>query len=75
MNLSCPGEITYVAGDATNLASYQCSEAWVAVPETSFDPSQIDPALMGGAIGAGFFMLVPLWAAILGGKMLMSAIR
>jgi hypothetical protein len=37
--------------------------------------SDIDPTLAAGAIGAGFFVLLPLWAALYGGRALLAAIR
>lgn len=54
-----------------------CSSGWrlVSVLATEFNPNEIDPVLMAGAIGAGFFMLLPLWFAISGGRKLLSVIR
>jgi hypothetical protein len=37
--------------------------------------SDIDPVLAAGAIGAGFFVLLPLWAAVFGGRALIRAIK
>ncbi len=42
----------------------------------TFDPIQdLDPALMAGAVGAGFFILVPVWAAAWGLKQLLRVAK
>ncbi len=63
--LSCEGDI--------DLSAFTCSTGWQVVNYQPFDPSTIDPVLMAGAVGAGFFMLVPLWAVSFGIRALISS--
>lgn len=66
--LACDGEI-----DLTDLT---CSTDWTVLNTAqSFDPSTLDPVLIAGAVGTGFFILVPLWAACFGVRYLINAIR
>lgn len=63
----------------------QCSTTWEQVtfpagaagtPDTgSFDPSTLDPGLMAAFVGAGFFILLPLWAASWGVKALIQSVK
>ena len=48
-----------------------CAEQPVPAP---FDPADLDPTMIAGAIGTGFFVLLPVWAAALGVKYLLRAI-
>ena len=77
MILKCDGEIFYNGGDATLVDSYGCTVAWTISPGVSdFDPAtDLDPVLFAGAVGAGFFALVPLWFAAVGARALIRAIR
>lgn len=75
MQLFCDGQIVYIGPDPADLASYECSVGWSTRPTTQFDVADLDPVLIAGAIGAGFFVLVPLWAAILGLRYLIRAIH
>lgn len=56
-----------------------CSEAWqfrTYEAVVAFDPAlDLDPVLIAGAVGTGFFILVPIWAAGLGVRKLLSMIR
>lgn len=45
------------------------SNYFIGSPEIS-GPQDIEPTLAVGAIGAGFFVLLPLWAAVYGGRKL-----
>lgn len=68
----CAGTVTESGGVPS------CSEAWQVVQYTQavpFDPSQLEPATLGVMFSAGFFVLVPVWAACLGLKKLLRAIR
>lgn len=72
MNIAtCAGIISQDANGNT-----VCSTGWqqsvLAVP---FDPSTLDPLLIAGAVGTGFFILVPVWAAALGVKYLLKFIN
>ena len=48
----------------------RCDVGWVIEPYNpplTFDPAtDLDPGLIAGAVGAGFFVLVPLWVAVFG---------
>lgn len=35
---------------------------------------ELDPVLIAGAIGAGFFVLLPIWAAVFGFRAIINAI-
>lgn len=74
----CAGEITVIDTDRQ-----QCSVAWtmitvgsdgVSSPSQPFDPTQLDPGLIAAHIGVGFFILLPVWAAAMGAKHLLSFI-
>ena len=75
MNIYCDGTITYVGTDPQSPASYECSVAWTVAPEADFSPADLDPGLIAGAVGAGFFSLVPLWLAAVGARALIKAVR
>lgn len=67
----CSGSITF---DGAGVA--QCSTGWtVQVVAQPFDPATLDPQMIAGAVGVGFFILVPLWAAALGVRSLIKIIR
>ena len=70
-SIQCAGTVTQV--DASTL---QCSNAWgiVDIP-LAFDAATLDPLLIAGAVGAGAFALLPLWAALIGIKMLLQSIK
>ncbi|CAA0100634.1 Uncharacterised protein [BD1-7 clade bacterium] len=65
-----------VCDESINLADLTCSTGWEAVviqpSQSEFDPGDLDPVLIAGAIGAGFFSLVPIWAAGMGLRYLLS---
>lgn len=50
---------------------YTCSTGFV---DLGTGGTAIDPVLAAGYIGAGFFALLPLWVAIIGGRALLRAI-
>lgn len=64
----CPGEVSY--SDRQTLV---CSVSWQQTT-ASFNPATLDPGMIAGAVGLGFFILVPLWAAATGVKHLLEAI-
>ncbi len=76
--LECESNIVFTgnSNSADDISSYMCSAGWSIVEGTStFDPAtDLDPVLIAGAVGAGAFVLVPIWAALLGGRFLMRAI-
>lgn len=68
----CSGTVTESGGVP------QCSEAWQIVDYSTvvpFDPSQLDPATLGAMFGAGFLVLVPIWAACIGVRVLLNLVR
>lgn len=75
MQLFCDDQIVYVGPDQAQLNSYECAVGWATMPTTQFDVSNLDPVLIAGAVGAGFFCLVPLWFAVFGLRALLRAIR
>jgi hypothetical protein len=69
----CSGDITV---DVTGAP--QCSSGWESVehtPSQPFDPADLDPSLIVGAVTAGFFILVPIWAAAFGFRSLLKSIK
>lgn len=75
MQLFCDDQIVYVGPEPSELSSYVCSTGWSTMPTTQFDVSNLDPALIAGSVGVGFFVLVPLWAACFAVRYLLRAIR
>ena len=67
----CPGPIT------TDVDGHLlCVDGWQsAVVSVPFDVSAIDPGTAAAFIGSGFFILLPLWAAVYGGRVLLNAIH
>ena len=68
----CGGEITVDAAGAM-----QCSTGWEVAQYTAvqpFDPATLDPLLIAGAVTAGFFMLLPVWAAASGVRHILKTI-
>lgn len=41
----------------------------------SFDPSFVDPSTAAAFLGAGMLVVVPIWAVMFGGRLLVSAIK
>ena len=69
----CEGSISLDASGAL-----QCSSGWetaLYAASKPFDPATLDPALIAGAVGVGFFVLLPLWAAAHGAVLLLKMIR
>lgn len=53
-----------------------CSTGWdTSLNPAGFDPASLDPVLIAGAVGVGFFALVPVWAAAIGVKYIVSSIK
>lgn len=53
-----------------------CSTGWQqVVAQPPFDPSQLDPSLIAVMVAGGFFIMVPVWAACIGLRALLSVIR
>jgi hypothetical protein len=69
-SFQCSGSVTIL-----NPNTVQCSETWVEVLPNVFDPATLDPVLIAGAVGVGAFVLLPLWAALIGIKMLLQSIK
>ena len=79
MYLSCDGSIVFTGDDSqfSDLSHYQCSTGWVASEDNlTFDPAEdLDPILIVNAITLGFFILTPLWLAVLGGRFLLKSLK
>lgn len=57
-----------------DIATLQGSDGSTGVsPDVGLD--DVDPGLASAYVGAGFFTLLPLWVAIVGGRALLTAIR
>ena len=66
--LSCGGTITL-----NNQGSPLCDTGWILEPV--FDISQLDPVTVAAYVGGGFFLLLPLWVAVIGGRALIQSIK
>jgi len=67
-----------VCNGTLDLVAVTCSTGWEAssyAPFAPFDPASLDPVLIAGAVGVGFFVLVPVWAASIGLKYLIQSIK
>lgn len=69
----CAGNVTFtVDGAPLCSAGWQTLQYEAVVP---FDPSQLDPSMLGVMFAGGFFILVPVWAACKGAEYLLSMFR
>jgi len=69
--LNCPGLVTEDLTDHYPV----CVDGWaVTVVDDPFDISQLDPVEIAGFVGSGFFVLIPLWVAVIGGTYLLKAL-
>ncbi len=77
--LACDGVIVFSGSQSQtdDISQYECSSGWIIeLDNLSFEPAQdLDPVMIASAIGVGFFVLLPLWAAVYGGKMLIKSIQ
>jgi len=70
-SFQCPGDL-----EQLNSTTFQCSENFALVSSSgSFDPATLDPILIAGAVGAGFFCLTALFVSIFGMKMLIKSVK
>lgn len=68
--LICSGDVTTDQGHAL------CSTGWELAPHVPpFDISQLDPALIATMLGSGLFIMLPIWAAMVGGRAILNSIR
>lgn len=68
--LYCPGTISTEGGTPV------CSTQWeVALYTPPFDVSQLDPALLGQAFGAGFTMVTGVLLVIFGCRTLINLVK
>jgi hypothetical protein len=71
-HLYCQGTITF--NDAKGKVF--CSTGWEQAPALEqFDISALDPQLIALMMGSGFFIMVPLWVAIVGGRAILQSIH
>lgn len=69
----CDGQVYQDAAGAP-----LCSTGWQVAEYATvqpFDPATLDPALIVGAVAAGFFVLLPVWGAAKGAEFLLRMIR
>lgn len=68
--LTCDGDLL------VNNGSPVCSGAWVLIqaPE-QFDPSQLDPAIVGQAFGAGFGLVAMVLVGTAGVRAILNFIK
>lgn len=68
--IRCIGELTTVSGYP------QCSGLWEAyVLAPPFDPSQLDPVVLGQAFGAGFTLIATFMVFSMGIRALLNFIK
>lgn len=71
LGVTCDGVV-----EQTSPTTLECSGTWLMQSITpGFDPASLDPQLIAGAVGMGFFILLPLWAACYGGKQLIKSLN
>lgn len=69
--LHCPGELVMQGG-----ASPMCSVDWLVVPYAPpFDPSQLDPIVLGQAFGAGFTLVASFMVFSMGIRAFLNFIK
>lgn len=69
------GLTLYCAG-VIDLSALTCSTGWQSVvANPPFSASQLDPVVLGAMFGAGFFVMVPVWAACQGARFLLSMLK
>lgn len=68
----CEGIVTL-----DNQGDPECSTGWVAIEYVPpFNPAtDLDPVEIAGFVGAGFFVLLPLWVAVYGGRALLNLFK
>ena len=62
----CLGDVTVNVNGAL-----ECSTAWI-IQSYALESQPVDPGQLASAIGAGFFILVPFWAALYAGKQILK---
>ena len=68
----CAANVTFTVDGAP-----LCSSGWQTLQYEAvfpFDPSQLDPYMLGVMFAGGFFICVPVWAAAYGLKKLLGLI-
>lgn len=66
----CNGVIDTVNG------RLRCSIEWEVVEYVPpFEVTMLQPETVAAFVGSGFFILTPLWVAMYGGRVLLTAIR
>lgn len=69
--LICSGSVTL-----TDQGAPLCSEGWAtALYVAPFDPAAIDPATIAAVFGAGFSLVIGVWAAAFGLSQLVKMIK
>ena len=68
--LACSGELDVTSGVP------QCSGQWEAIVQLPpFDPSQLDPIILGQAFGAGFTLVAICMALGMGARAVINSIK
>lgn len=73
----CPGDITQL-----DAVTFECLDGWYIATSAevlggdtqSFNINQLDPELLAAYAGLGFFILLPMWGAAYGVKLLLQTI-
>jgi hypothetical protein len=69
--LTCNGAITYSAQGYAD-----CLAGWTVVQYVPpFAITDIDPLVFVTYVGSGFFLLLPLYVAIIGGRVILKSIH
>ena len=70
ISIQCAGDLVQ-----SDVFTFQCSTPWEFVNSAgSFDPLTLDPVLIAGAFGAGFFSLTSLFVVVMSVKYLIRSI-
>ena len=72
--ITCPGQVvTTVTGEAQCLDMTNAPLAWTSQP--AFAVENLDPALLSGAFGAGFFVMAMGWVVSRGFRLVLDMLK
>jgi len=70
------GQVVVHDTAGNSYAIFTCDASTTALEiSDGFQPSVSDAPAIAGMIGSGFFILLPLWAAVYGARALLKAVR
>lgn len=72
--ITCPGQVvTTVAGEAQCLDMSNQPLAWTVMP--AFSVQALDPVMLSGAFGAGFFVMAMGWVVSRGVRVVIDMLK